>query len=144
MVISLEGTIKKQSLKHQKGGFTLIETIFVIGVLAIILTGTFTIIKDLITLNKRIAYRSVAYQTMDTKLEEIRAKNFNELSDGTVTTQHVTGLPYNSSLVVTTSPNVEGVPQTGIKEVTVAINWNFKGAQNVRTSTYITQGGIKK
>jgi len=124
-----------------QAGFTLVETIFVIGVLTILLTGTFTIIRNLISLNKKIALRSVAYRTMDTKLEELRYQNFNDIAASDTASAE---LPTGNHVIVTVSNNVDGQAQTGIKKVDVTINWNFKGPESVATSTYITQGGIKK
>lgn len=129
-------------MRKQKRGFTLVEIILILVLVTVLSSAVLALYSFLITLNKKIEYRSSAYKLLDSKIEEYRDVNFDALASGTVSP--APDLPENSTIATTVTSNIEGSEQTDIKLVTITISWDFKGAQNVRISTYITRGGIQR
>lgn len=129
-------------IQKQKRGFTLVEIILILVLVTVLSSAVLALYSFLITLNKKIEYRSSAYKLLDSKIEEYRNVNFDALATGTISP--APGLPENSVIATNVTANVEGSDQTDIRLVTVTVSWDFKGAQNARISTYITRGGIQR
>jgi prepilin-type N-terminal cleavage/methylation domain-containing protein len=130
------------NIHNTKSGFTLIELLLLIAVLGIVMAGILGVYTNVLTINKSNEYYSRGYRDLDSKMETLRGTLFTNLAVGT-TTAAVPDLPGGQSTTVITNV-VNGAPQTGILQVTVTISWNYKRNTQIKSSTFITQGGLKK
>lgn len=139
------GSILKSNIKNlnSNSGFTLVEIVLVVAFLGILLTGVLTIFVNVMTTNKSNEYYSLAYKQLDSKIEEIRNTPFTSLP--TYPTSFTpTSLPGNPTGTVTLTNNIDGNVETNIYQVDVSITWNFKRQQTIKTSTYVTKGGLRR
>jgi prepilin-type N-terminal cleavage/methylation domain-containing protein len=135
--INLKFKTKNLKLNH---GYSLIEIIVVLALVAIMTSTIIAVLINVQVLNRKIEFRSLAYKALDSKVESLRATAFDSVTSGSFA---VSGLPAATGNVTSTNI-IEGSPQNDIKLVTVTINWNFKRAQSIQTSTYITRNGITR
>jgi prepilin-type N-terminal cleavage/methylation domain-containing protein len=139
----LEGLINlKLRTKNIKAnqGYSLVEIIIVLALVGIMTSTIIAVLINVQVLNRKIEYRSLAYKALDSKIESLRATAFDSVTSGSFA---IAGLPASSGNITSTNI-VEGSPQTDIKLVTVTVNWDFKKAQSIQTSTYITRNGITR
>lgn len=112
---------------------------------SLLISGVLTLYNYLIVLSKKTEYRATAYRLLDSKIEEYRNVNFDALDslNGSVISP-APNLPPGSSIITSVTKNIEGTSQEDICLVTVTVNWNFKGQQTARISTYIARGGLQR
>lgn len=125
---------------RREKGFTLIEIIIALAILTLLISGVVTLFFNLIVANKESQYHSQAYKILDSKIEELRGAPFDALINKTDT---ISELP-QGQLLITADNNIDGVPQTNIKKVTLELSWKFKRNQNLKLETYISRTGIRR
>ena len=118
----------------------MVEIIILISIVSVIVTGVLAAFVNVITINKTNEYYSQAYKILDSKIEELRSEPFSGIADSTFSVSELPG----GTGTVTISNNIEGQNQDGIVEADVTVSWNFKKQTEVKASTYISNGGLKK
>lgn len=114
-----------------------------VAFLGILLTGVLTIFVNVMSTNKSNEYYSSAYKQLDSKVEEIRNTPFANL--GTFpTTFTPTGLPSGATGTVSLTNSINGVTEANIYRADVTITWTFKNQHQIKTSTYVAKGGIRR
>lgn len=122
-----------------KRGFTLTEVLLVLSLLAVILGGVLPLFLNIITTNKSTELYSKAYKDLDSKIETLRNLNYDSIVNGSFT---VADLPAAATPnTISVIDNAGGIPN--LKQVTVVINWDFKGNKSIKATTFIARGGIK-
>lgn len=122
-----------------KQGFTLIELVVALGLIAVTLFGYFAVLKT-VTLTRFAKHQALAYQVAIKKVEELKAVPFGSLPvSGSFTDSALAALPQvQANLTV-----ADYGGSAGIKEITVTISWQESaGAKNVQVKTILTSGGI--
>jgi hypothetical protein len=76
-------------------------------------------------------------------VEDIRNTGFANLATYP-NTFTPTGLPSGSTGTVSLTNNIDGATEANIYRADVTITWTFKSQHQIKTSTYITKGGIKR
>jgi hypothetical protein len=120
----------------------LVEIIILLAILGIIMSGVYAVFIDVLAINRKTDYYSRAYRALDSKVETIRGTLFSNIVPGT-TTVAVPQLPGGQATTEITNV-VDGAAQTDIVQATVTITWDYKGASQVKSTTFITKKGIKK
>jgi prepilin-type N-terminal cleavage/methylation domain-containing protein len=121
-----------------KKGFTLAEILILLIVIGILISGAFSLFSTVITANKTAEYFSNAYKLLDAKVETTKQKSFDSIITESFS---VPELP-NGQGTITVTNNIDGSPQSDIKQIDVIISWTFKKTHQVRAVTYIAKGGI--
>lgn len=126
--------IKNFKLK-KKNGFTIIEALIALFVVAVMVSGILPLFIGSINSNKAASHYSAAYKLADSIIEKERAKPFSEI----LTRENIQlpDLPEGSYTLVV-SENLGN----GIKQLDLEVRWNFNRTRNINISTYITEGGI--
>lgn len=131
--------------RKRKGekGFSLIEVLVTIGILAIILLSLISVFIYGFNLLSRTKQVTLATQTAQEAVEFIRNKTFDEVEILTSFPSEI-DIPdylYNGQ----GSLSIEDGPGDDIRKLTVSITWDYRGTQ-IRKSvvTYITREGINK
>ncbi|MEK7508433.1 MAG: prepilin-type N-terminal cleavage/methylation domain-containing protein [Patescibacteria group bacterium] len=120
-------------------GFTLIELVVALGLMAIALFGYFAVLKT-VTLTRFAKHQALAYQVAIKKIEELKAVPFGSLPvSGSFIDSALSALPQVQANL--TVANHGG--SAGIKEITATISWQENGiTKNVEVKTMLTSGGI--
>lgn len=113
-------------------GFTVIELLISIGVIAIVIPALASGINNLTVINNRSHDLTLANLIAENKAELLRSTGFNSLTVGTH--DFTSELPKEISPIAATYEITN--PQNGIKEIDIAITYNDYG--NPRTMTYKT------
>lgn len=126
----------------KEGGFTLIEVLITIMMLAVVLTALLSCFIQAFDILTRMKQMTVATQSIQSELELIRSMRYNDILtlDNTFTND---GLSYleNSSGVI----NLEDSVGAEIKKLTVSVTWTYRGRQMQKeVVTYVTKKGINK
>lgn len=121
-------------------GFTLVEVMILLVVVSILISGAFSLFFSVITYNKLAEHYSVAYKTLDSKIELLRSTSFDSIINEDAPVANLPG----SNLAVRVDNNLDGLPQSDIKEVEVTISWYFKKDFQLKAVTYISKGGIQR
>lgn len=107
-------------------------------VISILISGAFSIFSTVYTSNKTAEYFSNAYKLLDSKIETTKSQGYDSIVTGTFP---VPELPSGQG-TITVSNNIDGAPQTDIKQVDIIVSWNFKKTHQVRAVTYIAKAGV--
>ena len=131
----------KYLLKNK--GFTLIELLILVAILSIFLSAIFPLVIKNISLNNQSKLKLKATQAAQTKIEELRGANFDELKSGPF---NVSSIPGATGIVqVLTDIDGDGTDETDIVKVNANVNYNIKSkVKSVELSTYISRTGIAK
>lgn len=117
-------------LNSEKRGFTLIEIMVSILLLAITLTGGMVLYHNAEQIMALMVHKKVAMELADEKMEEIRNKPFVSLPNNDVpvveSNLKITGLPASRKTVISQ-------PASNLKEVRVEVNWNEAGAVTAKS-----------
>jgi prepilin-type N-terminal cleavage/methylation domain-containing protein len=128
--------------KNKEKGFTLVEILVTIVVVAVALMALLSVFIYGFNLLSRMKQTAIATQCAQEELENIRNLTYDEiLALGPSFTNDSLTLLENSSGVRT----VEDSVGEDIKKLTISVFWTYRG-QNMRKDivTYITREGINK
>lgn len=130
---------KNNKIKNKQEGFTIIELLFSLALVAVMLV-LYQVSLNTLKLNEVVRDREIALRIAQNKMEELRNTSYNSLpSSGTFADSLLTSLP-SSSGNITVSDYDEN-----IKQVSVIVQWHRPGTQstsNVTLTTLIVSGGI--
>ncbi len=107
-----------------KKGFTIVEALVSLTILAIVLLGLLAGVLKSYELVVRNQIRDEAVKTAQEILDELRNSNFDNLP---TSKSPITRQIRNYSVTLTPNINVTDVIQGQVKKVTVTISWNYKG-----------------
>jgi prepilin-type N-terminal cleavage/methylation domain-containing protein len=117
-----------------KRGFTIIELLVALVVMAIMFAGLLPLISKSVNANKDQRLRLVAYELASQRLEEYRERKIPSLLPGTIT-ENPAELP-NATLTISVSK--PKAPDQTLALVSVDVTWSFNGRnQNVLLKTYL-------
>ncbi len=123
-------------------GFTLIEVLVTIMVLAIVLIALFSCFIYGFTVISRMKQASIATQCLQEQLELIRNMPFNDILslDSSFTNESLPLLEDSSGIL-----SLEDSGGDDIKKLTVSVIWSYNGRQMRRDIvTFVTRKGINK
>jgi len=116
-------------MKSEKG-FTLIEVMISLLILATGLLGVMALATTSIKVNSHADHLTWAYQTAEADLEKLRSVPWGSISNGSRTTRHK-GVVFTSIWTVATAGN--------IKNVTVSVAWNDSKDHQMDVATKIAR-----
>lgn len=127
-------------------GFTIIEVITAISIIAVLAVTVVPLISKSISSNRYASNRTKAVNAALTKIEALRQTEFLSLSSGTFSAPEVQG-----SGTVTVSDkdwDEDGTidaKEEELKNVVVRIDWNESGqTKHITMATYIAKNGINR
>lgn len=116
---------------NDEGGFSLLETIIAMGVLAVGLLGMATLQMIAIRGNGSAMKRTEAVSYVEDQIEDYAAMPWNSIPVGTFT---------STSNGLTRTTQVENnVPLNDIKRVTVVVSWTDTSTHSVTFRTLLTK-----
>lgn len=133
-----------KSIKGGRSGFTLVEVLVSVFVLAISLTGSLLVLTRCNVFVSETRQRSIASQAVKEEMEEIR-----DLS-------YVSILAMGNTFITTSMDNLtnpvgtltidDALSDSDIRRVTATLAWDSQQGRSLSTSlsTYITNSGINK
>jgi type II secretory pathway pseudopilin PulG len=124
-------------LNKKEKGFTIIEALVSLTILAIILIGLLAGILKSYEIVVRNQIRDEAVKTAQEILEDLRNRDFDNLPNSL---SPITRQIRNSSITFTPTINITDVVQGDVKKVSITINWNYKG----KTYSYTTETLIRR
>lgn len=139
---------QKKGLPRAKSrGFTLIELIISVGVIAIAIVGLYVVFVYGTKMNIQAKNLALGYQIANKELEEVRNTPYSELTD-----QNQGSFISDSSEELSHLHNAEGYltitnyqNDPRIKEIIVEVRWNEdRKTKSVVLTTLATQGGINQ
>ncbi len=132
--------MRKIILKHKLAkGSTILEILAAICVLSFGLLAIFSLFILSVRTTRKSHNFTVAYQTMNQTMEDMRSKPFNSLVAPSTSTNPVSGLPQGS--LIQTIAVYNGDPN--IKMVTLQVQWTEQNGQHtIHETTLTTLGGI--
>jgi prepilin-type N-terminal cleavage/methylation domain-containing protein len=135
---------KRMAIKREnrEDGFTLIEVLVTIMVLAIVLIALFSCFIYGFTVISRMRQAAIATQCLQEQLELIRNMPFNDILslDSSFTNESLPLLEDSSGIL-----SLEDSGGNDIKKLTVSVIWSYNGRQMRRDIvTFVTRKGINK
>ena len=128
--------------KNREDGFTLIEVLVTIMILAVVLIALFSCFIYGFTVISRVRQASIATQCLQEELELIRNMPFDDILslDSSFTNESLPLLEDSSGIL-----SLEDSGGNDIKKLTVSVIWSYKGRQIRRDIvTFVTRKGINK
>jgi len=128
--------------KNREDGFTLIEVLVTIMILAVVLIALFSCFIYGFTVISRVKQASIATQCLQEQLELIRNMPFNDILslDSSFTNESLPLLEDSSGIL-----SLEDSGGDDIKKLTVSVIWSYNGRQMRRDIvTFVTRKGINK
>ena len=128
--------------KKREDGFTLIEVLVTIMVLAVVLIALFSCFLYGFTVISRMRQTAIVTQCIQEELELIRNMPFNNILslDSSFENESLSLLEDSSGIL-----SLEGSGGDDIKKLTVSVIWSYKGRQMRRDIvTFVTRKGINK
>jgi prepilin-type N-terminal cleavage/methylation domain-containing protein len=126
----------------KKDGFTLIEVLITIMMLAVVLTALLSCFIQAFDILTRMKQMTVATQSIQSELELIRSMHYNDILslDDTFTNDSLSYLENSSGII-----DLEDSVGAEIKKLTVSVTWTYRGRQMQKeVVTYVTKKGINK
>lgn len=135
---------KRMAIKRKKreDGFTLIEVLVTIMVLAVVLIALFSCFLYGFTVMSRMRQTAIVTQCLQEELELIRNMPFNNILslDSSFENESLSLLEDSSGIL-----SLEDSGGDDIKKLTVSVIWSYKGRQMRRDIvTFVTRKGINK
>ena len=116
---------------HNNKGFTLVEIMIAISILAIALLGLASVTVVIIKSNTFSKTMTTATTLANDKMEQLKKTSYAGLASGTDTLESI----YTRTWTVT-----QNSPATGMNTVVVTVQWNWQGvARNVTINSIIAQ-----
>ncbi len=128
--------------KNREDGFTLIEVLVTIMILAVVLIALFSCFIYGFTVISRVRQASIATQCLQEQLELIRNMPFDDILslDNSFTNESLPLLQDSSGII-----SLEDSGGNDIKKLTVSVIWSYNGRQIRRDMvTFVTRKGINK
>jgi prepilin-type N-terminal cleavage/methylation domain-containing protein len=128
--------------KAKKGGFTLIEVLVTMMILAVVLTALLSCFIQGFDILTRMKQMTIATQSIQNELELIRSMHYNDILslDDTFTNDSLSYLENSSGII-----DLEDSVGAEIKKLTVSVTWIYRGRQMQKEIvTYVTKKGINK
>lgn len=128
--------------KAKKGGFTLIEVLITIMMLAVVLTALLSCFIQAFDILTRMKQMTVATQSIQNELEFIRSMHYSDILslDDSFTNDSLSYLENSSGII-----DLEDSVGAEIKKLTVSVTWIYRGRQMQKeVVTYVTKKGINK
>ena len=128
--------------KNREDGFTLIEVLVTIMILAVVLIALFSCFIYGFTVISRVRQASIATQCLQEELELIRNMPFNNILslDNSFENESLSLLEDSSGIL-----SLEDYGGDDIKKLTVSVIWSYNGRQIRRDIvTFVTRKGINK
>lgn len=128
--------------KSQEGGFTLIEVLITIMMLAVVLTAVLSCFIQGFDILMRMKQQTIATQCIQKELELIRTMRYSDILtlDNTFTNDNLAYLENSSGII-----DLEDSIGAEIKKLTVSVTWTYRGRQMQKEIvTYVTKKGINK
>ena len=112
----------------KKNGFTLIEAVVAIVILAVLLLGLLTALSVVIDNNIRTKLRNNAVKIAQQCLEVYRSKPYSSIPTGDPGFCNDVSLKIgNKTYTFTVDENVQDIPSANdTKKVTIDVRWNYK------------------
>ncbi len=126
----------------KEGGFTLIEVLITIMMLAVVLTALLSCFIQAFDILTRMKQMTIATQSIQSELELIRSMHYIDILslDNTYTNDSLSYLENGSGVI-----NLEDSVGAEIKKLTVSVTWTYRGKQMQKeVVTYVTKKGINK
>lgn len=128
----------KIQTQAKQSGITLIEVMismfFVVAIFVLFLAAMNTV-----ALTKKLNYEDIAYHIANKQMETLRETAFTSLpASGSISDPLLSKLPSGSGSYTTTNYSA----YSGMKEITVTVNWNVGGAKKIVIKTLAGSGGI--
>lgn len=129
---------EKKRIQNQ-AGFSIIEILFSLFMLAIIISGLVPLLTKAISTNQQSKNKLYAYQAANAELENIRNTSFLDINDYPFSIPTISSSQGN----VVISDEIDGIIETDILKATVTVTWTFKSKQEtVELITYVAKKGI--
>ena len=128
--------------KENKKGFSLIEVLLTIMILAVALTALLSIFVYGFHLLSRMNQVALATQAVQEETEYIRTLSYDDILNlgSTFTHENLSRLENGQGLI-----SIEDSEGPDIKKLTVSVVWTYRGRQLRKDiATYITREGIDK
>ncbi len=128
--------------KNREDGFTLIEVLVTIMILAVVLIALFSCFIYGFTVISRVRQASIATQCIQEQLELIRNMPFDDILslDNSFTNESLPLLRDSSGIL-----SLEDSGGNDIKKLTVSVIWSYNGRQIRRdVVTFVTRKGINR
>ena len=128
--------------KNREGGFTLIEVLVTIMILAVVLIALFSCFIYGFTVISRVRQTAIVTQCLQEELELIRNMPFNNILslDNSFENESLSLLEDSSGIL-----SLEDYGGDDIKKLTVSVIWSYNGRQMRRDIvTFVTRKGINK
>jgi prepilin-type N-terminal cleavage/methylation domain-containing protein len=123
---------------RQQSGMSLIEVIISMGMLAVLLI-LYASALNIVAHTKKLRYENLAYHVASKQMEELRSTAFASLpASGTISDAMLLQIPSGSGNYMT----ADYAPYSGMKEITVTVNWNDGKAKQLVLKTLAGTGGI--
>ncbi len=119
--------------RNKANGFTLVETVMAICVLAVGLLGLATLQITAVNGNASSEYRTEASALIEDKIEDYLNTPYSGITSGTITESGTLGIFTRVSEIVSDSP------VAGTKTVTVTVSWTDYTDHSVALRTIISQ-----
>jgi prepilin-type N-terminal cleavage/methylation domain-containing protein len=130
------------SRKAKEGGFTLIEVLITLMMLAVVLTALLSCFIQAFDILTRMKQMTIATQSIQNELELIRSMHYSDILslDDTFTNDSLSYLENSSGII-----DLEDSVGAEIKKLTVSVTWIYRGRQMQKEIvTYVTKKGINK
>jgi prepilin-type N-terminal cleavage/methylation domain-containing protein len=133
-----------KQIKHNQSGFTLVEVLVAVLILAISLTGSLLVFSKGNIFVAEIQERSIASQAVKEEIEEIRDMSYASILalGNTFTTTSMDSLKNP----VGTLAIDDALSSANIRRITATLTWDSMRGRALSTSfsTYVTNSGINR
>jgi prepilin-type N-terminal cleavage/methylation domain-containing protein len=132
--------MKEQFVDKQKNGFTIVELLISMVVVAILIVGINSIYLSHLTQSQRVRNLIIVNSFVENKVEALRSAGFLSIEDGTtdISNELPTDLrsPKSASLHI-------GSATSGLKDINISIIYNDSGTQQTYNyQTYLGELGV--
>jgi prepilin-type N-terminal cleavage/methylation domain-containing protein len=126
--------------KPAEDGFTLVELLVCILVGGVLIVSLNQVVASYMSVSKRGRYLNSANSYVEAKVEELRNKGYNSLTNGTtsLTSELPAQMPRSRSGFMTVT-----TPTDGLKKVDLTVSYNDQGLSNsYNYTTYVGELGV--
>jgi type IV pilus assembly protein PilV len=120
---------------HSKKGFTLVEALVALSILAILLLGLLSSLIVSYEISTKNVIRDEAVKIAEEYAEKYRNMDLNSIpaSDTKTETRQIRNATVNFLITTTSTP----ISANKLKQVTITVEWNYKGKHYTHTITTI-------